>query len=224
MKYPILLAGVALVTLSGAGIAADPTTAGAAIDSSVAAPAPDAAAAAPDAAAPAADAATTAATPDTSASGTTAADATTAAPAADASAATTTDTATPATAPSDTASTANMPAEAPTAAPTDTASAAATAAPVDPAKAQAADQMIAQNWTKYDPQNKGQLTPLEFGEWVMAAQGNDMSAKAEKSRQSKASGLASTKVLNATATEFSRADTNKDRAVSQDELKAYLAG
>lgn len=106
----------------------------------------------------------------------------------------------------------------------DTQSAMSTTAPVDPAKAQAADQMIAQNWSKYDKQNTGQLTPLEFGTWVLAAQGNDMSGQVEKTRQSRAANLPATKVLNATAAEFSKADTNKDQKVSQDELKAYLAG
>jgi hypothetical protein len=98
-----------------------------------------------------------------------------------------------------------------------------TAPMADPAKAQAADQMIAQSWSKYDAGNKGQLTPLEFGTWVLAAQGNDMTSQVEKSRHSKAANLASTKVLNATAAEFSKADTNMDRQVSQEELKAYLS-
>jgi len=94
----------------------------------------------------------------------------------------------------------------------------------DPAKTQAADQMIAQNWSKYDKQNTGQLTPLEFGNWVMAAQGNDMTGRVEQSRHSRASNLPATKVLNATAAEFSKADANKDHMISQDELRAYLAG
>jgi hypothetical protein len=100
----------------------------------------------------------------------------------------------------------------------------APAAAVDPAKAQAADQMIAQNWSKYDAGSKGQLTPLEFGSWVLAAQGHDMNAQIEKSRQSRQANLPATKVLNATAAEFSKADANKDRAISQDELRSYLAG
>jgi hypothetical protein len=100
----------------------------------------------------------------------------------------------------------------------------APSAAVDPAKAQAADQMIAQNWSKYDAGGKGQLTPLEFGTWVLAAQGNDMGAQVEKSRQSRQANLPSTKVLNATAAEFSKADSNKDRSISQDELRSYLAG
>lgn len=97
------------------------------------------------------------------------------------------------------------------------------AAPADPAKAAAAEQMISQNWAKYDPDNKGALTPLQFGAWVMAAQGQDMSAQIDKTRTSRAAGLPATKVLNATAGEFSRADTNGDRTISREELKAYLS-
>ena len=84
--------------------------------------------------------------------------------------------------------------------------------------------MIAQNWSKYDEGNKGQLTPLEFGAWVLAAQGNDMGKQIEKTRQSRQANLPATKVLNATAAEFSKADANKDRTISQDELRTYLAG
>jgi hypothetical protein len=153
-----------------------------------------------------------------------------AAPAAAASTAATTDTsgtATAATPPaSDAASAAVAPAaDAATAAtaPAAGTQSAMTAPAADPAKSQAADQMIAQNWTKYDKQNTGQLTPLEFGSWVLAAQGNDMTAQVEKSRQSKAANLPATKVLNATAAEFSKADTNKDHTISQEELKAYLS-
>lgn len=112
----------------------------------------------------------------------------------------------------------------PTAAGMQTATGTAAPAATDPAKAQAADQMIAQNWSKYDAGGKGQLTPLEFGTWVLAAQGNDMGQQIEKSRQSRQANLPSTKVLNATAAEFSKADANKDRAISQDELRTYLAG
>ena len=154
------------------------------------------------------------------------------------------DTTTPATpaeapaaaAPADTANTANAAAatapaadaaaSAAAAPATDAATAAAAPAPaaVDPAKAQAADQMIAQNWSKYDEGNKGQLTPLEFGAWVLAAQGNDMGKQIEKTLQSRQANLPATKVLNATAAEFSKADANKDRTISQDELRTYLAG
>jgi hypothetical protein len=51
-----------------------------------------------------------------------------------------------------------------------------------------------------------------------------MTAQIEKSRQSRQANLPSTKVLNATAAEFSKADSNKDRMISQDELRSYLAG
>ncbi|MGE3747615.1 MAG: hypothetical protein AB7G25_18170 [Sphingomonadaceae bacterium] len=95
---------------------------------------------------------------------------------------------------------------------------------LDPQKAQAADQMIAQNWSKYDAAGTGQLTPLEFGSWILAAQGNDMSAQIEQSRKSRSANLPSTRVLNATSAEFSKADTNKDWMISQDELRNYLAG
>lgn len=147
-----------------------------------------------------------------------------AAPAADASTAATTDTSGTATAATPPASDAASVAAAATAPATETQSAMTTPVAADPAKAQAADQMIAQNWTKYDKANTGQLTPLEFGSWVLAAQGNDMTAQVEKSRQSKAANLPATKVLNATAAEFSKADTNKDHTISQEELKAYLSG
>lgn len=101
-------------------------------------------------------------------------------------------------------------------------SATSSGAPADPAKAQAAEQMISQNWAKYDPDNKGSLSPLQFGEWVMAAQGRDMSAQINKSRTGKGAGLPATKVLNATSAEFGRADKNGDRMISREELLAYL--
>jgi len=204
MKLHTLLAGAAALAFATGAMAEDAATP-AAPDSATAQPAP-----------------TDMATPDAAASTGAAANA----------AATITDTATAAAPTDQSTTTAAAPA------PTDAASAAAAPAQTgaanaqsamnapsaDPAKAQAADQMIAQNWSKYDAGNKGQLTPLEFGSWVLAAQGNDMTAQVEKSRHSRAAGLPSTKVLNATSAEFSKADTNKDRQVSQDELKAYLAG
>ena len=219
MKIHMLMASAAALTFATGAIAQD-----------VAAPAtPDATVsgtasgdvAAPDAAASAGAAASTAdATTAPSASDAASAAAAPATDAASAAAAPATDAASAAAAPAtDAASAAAAPAQTGAA---DTQSAMNTPA-VDPAKAQAADQMIAQNWSKYDEGNKGQLTPLEFGTWVLAAQGNDMTAQVEKSRHSRASNLPSTKVLNATAAEFSKADTNKDRTVSQEELKAYLS-
>jgi hypothetical protein len=219
MKLHMMLAGAAAIAVATGAIAqdaaspAEPTTA-----AETAAPP----ATSPDANAAMGPASTTA--PDT---GTNAADATAGTPADTSSAAASPDPATGvAAAPpaSDAASAAATPAQT-----TGTDAQSATAAPapaagVDPAKAQAADQMIAQNWSKYDAGSKGQLTPLEFGSWVLAAQGNDMTAQIEKSRQSRQANLPSTKVLNATAAEFSKADSNKDRMISQDELRSYLAG
>lgn len=79
------------------------------------------------------------------------------------------------------------------------------------------------DWAKYDKDADGGLTPLEFGEWVLASRGQDMTAEAEKTRQSKAPNTTAVKVLNATAGEFSKADADKDRKVSQTELSSYLA-
>jgi hypothetical protein len=214
MRFHMLMAGTAALAFATGAIAQE----------AVAPAAPDAATmpAPADATTPAspADAAAAAPTDTTN----TANAATTTAPAADAAASATatpsTDAATAAAPPATDAATA---ATAP-AADTATAAAAPAAGALDPAKAQAADQMIAQNWSKYDAGGKGQLTPLEFGAWVLAAQGNDMSAQIEKTKQSRQANLPATKVLNATAAEFSKADSNKDRTISQDELRTYLAG
>ena len=228
MRLHRLMASAAVLAFATGAIAQD--AAAPAVPDSATTPAP-ADTAAPDAAASTGAAANTAAstTDTTTAAAPTDQSTTTAAAPTDQSTTTAAapapaDAASAAAAPaSDAASAAAMPAQ--SGADTQSATNATAAAPaVDPAKAQAAEQMVAQNWSKYDAGNKGQLTPLEFGNWVMAAQGNDMTAQVEKSRQSKAANLPSTKVLNATAAEFSKADTNKDHQVSQDELKAYLAG
>ena len=49
-----------------------------------------------------------------------------------------------------------------------------------------------------------------------------MTAQVEKSRQSKAANLPAVKVLNATAAEFVKADTDRDRRITPAELSAYL--
>lgn len=79
------------------------------------------------------------------------------------------------------------------------------------------------DWAKYDPENTGSLTPLQFGKWILASRGQDMSAQVDKTVHSKASNLPAVKVLNATASEFVKADTDKDHKVSQAELTAYLS-
>ena len=96
---------------------------------------------------------------------------------------------------------------------------AAADAPV--AAAPAAD--IQAQWAQYDKDSKGYLTPLEFGTWVLARQGQDLTATVEKTRTSKKAGLPAVKVLNATASEFSKADGDHNNQVSPQELANYLA-
>ena len=223
MKFHMLMAGTAALAFATGAIAQDATMPAIPDATTTQAPNDTTSPAAPSDAPAAAMPSDTAAAPDTT--NTAHAAATTAAPtasdaAASAAAASPTDMGTAAAPPATDAATAA------TAPAMDTATAAAAPVPgaVDPAKAQAADQMIAQNWSKYDATGKGQLTPLEFGSWVLAAQGNDMGQQIEKSRQSRQANLPSTKVLNATSAEFSKADSNKDRMISQDELRTYLAG
>ena len=79
------------------------------------------------------------------------------------------------------------------------------------------------DWAKYDEGNKGKLTPLEFGNWVMAAKGQDMTAQVEKTKSSKKANLPAIKVLNETASDFAKADTDKDRAISPNELAVFLS-
>ncbi len=93
----------------------------------------------------------------------------------------------------------------------------------DTTKMAAVQETVASGWATYDPDNKGSLTPLAFGKWVMAAQGRDVSVMVDKSHHARTANLPAVKVLNATAAEFSRADTNKDRTISRDELMAYLS-
>ena len=82
---------------------------------------------------------------------------------------------------------------------------------------------VTADWAKYDQGNKGKLTPLEFGTWTMAAKGQDVTAQVEKSKTSKRSNLPAIKVLNATAADFSKADTDHDRMISPNELAVFLS-
>ena len=66
-------------------------------------------------------------------------------------------------------------------------------------------------WGKYDRDNKGVLTPLEFGAWVMAANGRSADA------------MPPAQVLNATSGFFNKADTNRDHMISPEELTSFLA-
>ena len=193
MNKLMLLGGAALLVLSGAAVAQDAGSV----------PPPDGSATMP--APTPADAPTP---PPTADAGTPAAatDAAATPPAAEA--------ATPAPAPGAAASA--PVADAAAAASSSTAPATATANPDAVAKVNA-------DWTKYDEGNKGKLTPLEFGTWVMAARGQDVTAQVEKTKTSKRANLPAVKVLNATAGDFAKADTDKDRMVSPNELAVFLS-
>lgn len=100
----------------------------------------------------------------------------------------------------------------------------ASAAPAAPAAVNAdAAAKVNAEWAKYDEGNKGKLTPLEFGSWILAAQGQDVTASVEKTQHSKKSNLPAVKVLNATSGQFAKADTDKDKAISPNELAAFLS-
>ena len=201
MNKLMLMGGAAMLALSGAAFAQTPA----------AEPAPDTAAASPPAetAPPPADTTTPAdttaaapATPDAAAPAPPVAQSTV--PAADAAS---TPTTSPAPATADAASP-TPPAPTPPAQQTATADAAA---------------KVNAEWAKYDEGNKGKLTPLEFGNWIMAAKGQDMTAQVEKTKASKKADLPAVKVLNETASDFAKADTDKDRMISPNELAIYLS-
>ncbi|PTQ08524.1 hypothetical protein CLG96_15070 [Sphingomonas oleivorans] len=80
-----------------------------------------------------------------------------------------------------------------------------------------------QGWAKYDKGAKGSLTALEFGTWLLAASGQDVTAQVEKSKAGKSANLPAVKVLNATAGEFAKADKDHSRSISPEELTAYLS-
>src|SRR3546814_15297958 len=80
------------------------------------------------------------------------------------------------------------------------------------------------DWAKFDNGGKGYLNPLEFGNWLMAKQGTDMTAEVERTKTSKRADLPAIKVLNATSSQFLKADTNGDRHVTPDELASYVPG
>lgn len=80
------------------------------------------------------------------------------------------------------------------------------------------------DWAKFDKGGKGYLDALEFGNWMMAKQGQDMSTQVNKSKSSKAANLPAVKVLNATGSAFLKADANGDRRITPDELAGAVAG
>jgi len=103
--------------------------------------------------------------------------------------------------------------------------AAPAAAPASPdaARLHAAQEIVRADWARYDKDGTGYLTPLEFGTWVMAAAGQNMTAQVERTARGKAARLPAIKVLNATSAAFFKADTNHDNRISREELTAFLA-
>lgn len=89
--------------------------------------------------------------------------------------------------------------------------------------ATAPSDAVQKDWAKYDPKNTGSLTPLSFGTWLMASRGQDMTAQVMKSQTSKQKNLPAVKVLNATASDFAKADTDHDHKISPAEMTAYLS-
>jgi hypothetical protein len=77
----------------------------------------------------------------------------------------------------------------------------------------------------FDADNNGSLTPLEFGQMVMASQapaaGNATKTKVQRELRSKKSNNAATDVLNQTASAFSKADANRDMRVDATELSTW---
>lgn len=103
------------------------------------------------------------------------------------------------------------------------ADAAATTPAAAPVAASAdATAKVNADWAKYDAGNKGKLTALEFGTWVLAAKGQD-TATVEKTKTSKKADLPAVKVLNATSSDFAKADTDKDKMISPTELATFLS-
>lgn len=91
----------------------------------------------------------------------------------------------------------------------------------DPGKLQAARKVVEEGWRLYDDDDNGTLSPLEFGTWVMSAQGQ---VPAQRGRRGRWGGPSPAAVLNSTSAAFSKADSNRDRVISRDELIAFLAG
>jgi len=77
---------------------------------------------------------------------------------------------------------------------------------------------VESNWSRFDEGGKGYLTPLEFGEWVMETNGQNVSRQIDSTRRSRNAGNPSVEVLNATAGALAQVDTNSDWRVSRDEL------
>jgi hypothetical protein len=69
--------------------------------------------------------------------------------------------------------------------------------------------------------NGGDLTPLDFGTWLLQQNGQNIGRQVGSSLRSRASNLPAIQVLNLTAGAFAQADLNNDMRVSRDELRAF---
>jgi hypothetical protein len=67
----------------------------------------------------------------------------------------------------------------------------------------------------------GDLTPLDFGTWLLQQNGQDVERQVGSTLRSRASNLPAIQVLNLTAGAFAQADLNNDMRVSRDELRAF---
>jgi hypothetical protein len=97
------------------------------------------------------------------------------------------------------------------------------AGPAPAVGVEAAAKTVAADWAKYDKAGKGSLTALEFGTWILAAKGQDLSAAVARKGTRYAGNPVASRVLNATAAEFLKADRDGSRGISRGEMTAYLA-
>lgn len=77
---------------------------------------------------------------------------------------------------------------------------------------------VAAAWTA---SGGGELTPLEFGTWILEQHGQSVAAQVEADMRSRASNLPAVQVLNVTAGAFVQADANHDGRISRDELQMF---
>jgi hypothetical protein len=96
----------------------------------------------------------------------------------------------------------------------------AAASSPNPEKLASARKVVDEGWRLYDDNDDDALSPLEFGTWVMRAQGR---IPARSGRRGRAKGPSPAAILNATSAAFTRADADGNRAISRDELVAFLA-
>lgn len=69
--------------------------------------------------------------------------------------------------------------------------------------------------------NGTDLTPLEFGTWMLEAQGQTVESQVEATKRGRAANLPAVQVLNVTGMAFAEADMDNDMRVSREELRAF---